>query len=101
MTKGSVAQMEKREADGTITLNSIRKLATAMDSDVVYFVVPRGGLEATVRRRAEDIARRVAKEVSESMVLEGQGTSAERLEQLVEFHAEEILRDGRTLWDDV
>ena len=101
LTKASVAQMEQREAKGTITLNSIRKLAEAMDSDFVYFLLPRGGLEETVRRRADLIARRLAKEVSDSMALEDQATSADRLQQLVEFHAARLLRDGGALWEDV
>ncbi len=101
MTKASVAQMEGREAEGTITLNSIRKLASAMEADLHYFVVPRRGLEETVRARAEFLATRLAEEVSASMALEDQATSVDRLRELIEHHTRRLLDDEATLWDDV
>lgn len=101
ITKGSVAQMEKREAEGAITLNSIRKLATAMEAEFHYFVLPKGGLQATVRRRAESLAKSLAKEVADSMALEDQTTSGERLRELIEHHAARLLEDEGALWDDV
>lgn len=100
MTKASLSQMERREAEGSITLNSIDKLAKAMDADVYYFVVPRRPLEDMVRTRAEAMARRLAKEVAETMALEGQTTSPDRLEQLVDHHTERLLRNEGSLWDD-
>ncbi len=101
ITKASVAQMERREAEGTITLNSIEKLATAMEADVHYFLVPRRGLEAMVKNRAEFLAKQLAKEVSDSMALEDQATSKDRLRELIEYHAGRLLEDEATLWDDV
>lgn len=101
ITKASVAQMERREAEGTITLNSMQKLATAMEADVHYFVVPRRGLEEMVKNRAESLARQLAKEVSDSMALENQATSEDRLRDLIEYHTGRLLEDATTLWDDV
>ncbi len=101
MTKASVGQMERREAEGTITLNSIQKLAAAMDADVHYFVVPRHGLEETRRRRAESLACRLAEEVSASMALEDQSTSEDRLRELIEYHTARLLEGEGLLWDDV
>jgi len=101
ITKASVAQMERREAEGTITLNSIRKLATAMEADVHYFVVPRRGLEEMVKNRAEFLARKLAKGVSDSMALEDQATSEDRLRELIEYHAGRLLEDEAALWDHV
>ncbi len=101
MTKASVAQMERREAEGNITLNSIRKLASAMEADVHYFVVPRRGLEAAVKDRAGFLARQLVKEVADSMALEDQGTSEDRLRELIEHHTKRLLEDQAALWDDV
>ncbi|MEX0892488.1 MAG: mobile mystery protein A [Gemmatimonadota bacterium] len=101
ITKASVAQMERREAEGTITLNSIRKLATAMEAEVQYFVVPRRGLDEMVKNRAEFLARRLAKDVSDSMALEDQATSEDRLRELIEYHAGRLLEDEAALWDNV
>ncbi|MDH5591082.1 MAG: mobile mystery protein A [Gemmatimonadota bacterium] len=101
ITKASVAQMERREAEGTITLRSMQKLAAAMEADVHYFVVPRRGLEEMVKNRAEFLARQLAKEVSDSMALEDQATSEDRLRELIAYHAGRFLEDAATLWDDV
>jgi predicted DNA-binding mobile mystery protein A len=43
MTQSAVFDMENREADGTITLKSMARLAAAMDCKVVYGVVPKRG----------------------------------------------------------
>lgn len=101
MTKASVAQMEQREAEGTITLASMQKLAEALGADFEYVVMPRHSIDEMLRRRAELVARRLAKEVSDSMTLEDQGTSAERLEELVRYHTTRLLEQGGVLWDDV
>jgi predicted DNA-binding mobile mystery protein A len=101
MTKSSVAQMERREAEGTITLNSLHKLASAMDADVHYFILPRRGLEETVKDRAAFLARRLAKEVAASMALEDQATSEERVRELIDHHTTRLLADEAALWDDV
>ena len=101
MTKSSLSQMERREKDGSITLNSLEKLAGAIDADVYYYVVPRRPLEEMVRARATVLAERLAKEVADTMALEDQATSRDRLQQLVDHHTERLLREERRLWDDV
>lgn len=101
ITKASAAQMEQREAEGTITLNSVRKLAHAMEADLHYFVLPRRPLQETLRRRAEFLARRLAKEVSDSMALEDQATPEDRLQELIEHHTVRLMEDEGSLWDDV
>lgn len=101
MTKASLSQMERREAEGAITLKSLEKLAEAIDADLYYFVVPRRPLEVMVRDRATALAGRLAKEVAETMALEDQGTSGDRLQQLVQHHTERLLQDVSSLWDDV
>jgi predicted DNA-binding mobile mystery protein A len=39
------AQLERSEARGAISLYSLRKAAAAMDCELVYALVPRGGRE--------------------------------------------------------
>lgn len=43
MSQSAVFGMESREANGTITLGAMERLADAMDCKVVYGVVPKGG----------------------------------------------------------
>jgi predicted DNA-binding mobile mystery protein A len=44
----AVAKLEQRELDGKITLNNLRKAARAMNCDLSYSFVPRGGSMATL-----------------------------------------------------
>ncbi len=66
-------QFEKWEAEDRITLKSLRKMADALDCDLVYAIVPRAG---SIQRLVEDRARAEAsnriKGVEHSMALEDQ-----------------------------
>ena len=70
----AVVQWESREAKGTITLESLERAATAMDCDLVYYLVPKSGLAGSfaelAKRHDPDGAHRRATE--HSMALEGQ-----------------------------
>lgn len=101
VSKATIAQMENREPEGAITLSSMQKVAEAMDSDLYYVVLPRRGLDETLRRRAHGLARELAREVAHSMQLEDQATSGDRLEELIEYHAARFLQEPGSLWDDV
>ncbi len=51
VSRATVQQMERAEAERRITLASLDKLAQAMDCQVALAVVPRGGTLDDVRRR--------------------------------------------------
>src|SRR4051794_16398056 len=53
----TVVDFEKREIEGTITLNSLRRVAEAMDCSLVYALVPNTALETIVRDQAIRKAR--------------------------------------------
>ena len=81
-------------------MDSLTRVAHAMECDLVYALVPRGSLDEVIRKRAEVIAENVVSRVSESMELEEQGVAhAERQRQVQELTAD-IVREGlRDLWD--
>jgi len=66
-------QFEKWEAEDRITLKSLRKMADALDCDLVYAIVPRAG---SIQRLVEERARAEASSritgVEHSMALEDQ-----------------------------
>lgn len=99
LSKSAIAALEDREAEGRVTLESLSRVAAAMDSEVIYFVVPRRSLEQTVQDRARCLARAITDDVDGTMALELQQTSAERREQLVEDLTAEILSKKSKLWD--
>lgn len=63
---------ESNEADGRISLNSLRAAARAINCELVYAVVPRESLGALIRARAEEVARARTSQVSQTMSIEDQ-----------------------------
>jgi predicted DNA-binding mobile mystery protein A len=75
VTQAAVTGWEGREQKGTISLNTLRKAADALDCDLAYVFIPRGGLESTVNRRITDVARQRVGDVGHTMGLEQQPVS--------------------------
>lgn len=100
VSQPTLSNWERREATGAISLGSLRRVASAMECEFVYALVPRKPLRAIVEQRATQVAQQMVEQVSHSMELEGQGTSAARHRMLVRERAQS-LRDGpaRRLWD--
>ncbi|MCX7353989.1 MAG: mobile mystery protein A [Alphaproteobacteria bacterium] len=93
ITPTSVFEMERREADGTVTLKTLEKAAEALGCKLVYALVPDESLEATVQRRARKLAvRQLARE--EELPPE---ESRARLERRI---AEIIHTRPRSLWTE-
>lgn len=101
ITKQSVRGIELREKEGAITIQTLREVAHALDMDLVYGFVPRdGSLDALVSRRAKAVATKVVLRTSQTMRLEGQENSQERLEKAVEEKAAELKNKmPKILWD--
>ena len=88
-------QLEKAEADDRITLKSLRKLANALDCDLVYALVPRAGtMRELVESRARGRARKHVLEVEHSMALEDQAVG--RIDEAVDAETHRLAgRRGR------
>lgn len=91
--------LEKREAAGTIQLNTLRRAAEALDCRLVYALVPKSSLEGAVRERARAIAVRELGRVARTMALEAQATGDADLEARVESYIRNELRE-RDLWNE-
>ena len=99
ISKTAVASIEKNEAKGSVRLESLHRLAEAMDCELIYAVVPRGSLEETVSKQAVHAAERLVSRVADSMALEAQGTSAEERNQLVNEIADDLRHNLSKIWD--
>ncbi len=101
ITRQSVQEMEQREQDGTITLKSLKEVAKAMDMQLVYAFVPVDGtLEDLIERKATALARQIVMRTSNSMKLEDQQNSTERLEKAIQERANAIKNEmPKILWD--
>lgn len=101
ITAQSAQEIEVRERNGNISLKSLREVATALDMRLVYGFVPRdGSFEKMLEKRALFVARKIVMRTDNTMKLEDQGVSEERLEKAVLELADEIKRVmPRYLWD--
>ena len=85
----SLVAIEQSEEKGTIELQTLRRVAEALDCTLVYALVPNRPLEETVRDRARAFLRRRREHVEHSMRLEDQGVQRKDSEAQVD----EILRE--------
>lgn len=101
ITSPSVRELEQREALGTISLKSLREAAQALDMRLVYGFVPKEeSLSAMVDKQALRVARKIVMRTDNTMKLEDQSVSKQRVEKAVRDLAEEIKREmPRYLWD--
>lgn len=100
ISRQSVQDLEQAEAERRITLDSLDRLAQAMDCRVVYSLVPEhGSLDDVRMRRAQTLAKALLKQTDHTMQLEAQGLSENELERQRKTLAETLLRDKPSkLW---
>jgi predicted DNA-binding mobile mystery protein A len=94
----SVKELEANERAGTITLDTLRRAANAIDADFVYAIVPRRRLRDAVAARAREVARQRIAPVAKSMALEEQAFTKVQLDRQVDELARELERKPRALW---
>jgi predicted DNA-binding mobile mystery protein A len=101
ITKQSVQDMERREIDGTITIKSLREAARALDMQLVYGFVPAdGSLEELIDRKAKELAIQIVLRTNNTMKLEDQENTKQRIEKAIEERAIAIKNEmPKTLWD--
>ena len=97
----SAQEIEEREKTGNISLKSLRDVATALDMKLVYGFVPREAtFEKMLEKQALLVARKIVMRTDNTMKLEDQRVSKERVEKAVHELADEIKREmPRYLWD--
>jgi len=68
-----VAYLEKQEAEGKVTLNTLKKAAEALDCKLLYVFIPQGAsLEEMLAKQADKKAERILQETLRTMALEDQ-----------------------------
>jgi predicted DNA-binding mobile mystery protein A len=97
----SVKEIEERETNGSLTIKSLRDAGLALNLKLVYGFIPMdGSIEKMIEQRTYELAREIISRTSQSMKLEDQENSEERLQKAVEMKASE-LKDimPKYLWD--
>ncbi len=97
----AVAHFETREAAGKITVESLRRAAEAMDSKLVYAIVPNHGLHGALHAQAARVARARLARVGHTMSLEAQDVENDEAARQEADLASRLLSEWpRSLWDD-
>lgn len=101
ITRQGVKRIEESEANGSITLNSLKDVANAMDLKLVYALVPKNGtINDLIQIKAENLAQKIVLRTNQNMKLEDQGIGDEKIAKTIKELANEIKREMRkSLWD--
>jgi len=101
VSRQNISLLEKREAEGTITLNSLRELGESMELRLVYgFVSQYESLQVMIDKKAEDAAKQIVLRTNNTMILEDQKVDETILRENIHALAEEIKRElPKYLWD--
>lgn len=91
VSKAQVSKAEKGELAGSVKLETIKKMADAMNCRFVYAVVPEKEIGQVIKERAIKKAKERVNAASTHMALEDQVLSKEALEEEVERIASEIM----------
>lgn len=97
VSQQAVSQLEKREADDSATLASLREAAAALDAELVYAIVPRRAIRATLGDRAHRLAQRMVDSVRHTMRLEAQDPESD-LDVRTKELAARLLESPAQLW---
>jgi len=100
-TKQSVHEVERREPEGSITIKTLRETARALDMELVYGLVPKDGtLENLIERKAKELAYKIVLRTSNTMKLEEQENSKERIEKAINERVAVLKHEmPKMLWD--
>ena len=103
ITKQSVQDIEHREKDGSVTIKALREIARALDMQLVYGFVPNdGSLEALIDRKAKELATQIVLHTSNTMKLEDQENTKQRIEKAIQEKEIPIKKEmPKTSWNKI
>ena len=101
MSAQGIKDLETREAEGTISLNSLKEAGKALKMNFVYGFIPVSySIEEMIEARAREMAIKIVKRTDITMSLEDQANSNERLKLAVEEMTQDIKKEvPKSLWD--
>jgi predicted DNA-binding mobile mystery protein A len=101
VSKQAVLDIERRESQGAITIRSLREVAQALNMELVYGFVPKeGSLNDLIEARAKQLATDIVMRTANTMQLEDQANSYQRIEAAIEERKQELIQQlPAILWD--
>ncbi|MBU0914505.1 MAG: mobile mystery protein A [Gammaproteobacteria bacterium] len=99
LSRNRISVLERKEAEGDITLNQLQALAEHLNCDLTYALVPRKPIEEIIDDRATGIASKSLDANSQNMFLEAQVIDDEAKQRLLNQIKEQVIAaGGRALW---
>jgi predicted DNA-binding mobile mystery protein A len=89
----TVTQAERREVDGKVTLSTLKKMAEAMECDLVYSLVPKKSVKDTIKNKAREKAIKRLEEAGLHMKIEGQ-EAENNIQDQIEALAQKFIDNG-------
>jgi predicted DNA-binding mobile mystery protein A len=101
ISKQGILDIERREMEGSITIKSLKEIARVLDMQLVYGFVPNAGsLDALIEKRATELATQIVMRTANTMNLENQGNSKERIEMAIKERTLSLKNElPKILWD--
>ena len=89
----SILKIEKNEIQDKASIESLKKIADAMNCQLIYAIVPKTGynsLEEIINHQAQLLAYKLMTQVDHTMKLESQGTSPKEIQNQTKKLANEL-----------
>ncbi len=91
----SILKIEKSEVQNKASIESLKKLASAMNCQLVYAIVPKTGynsLEEIINHQTQLLVRKLIEQADHTMRLEAQGTSSKEIQNQIR-KLTDVLKD--------
>jgi predicted DNA-binding mobile mystery protein A len=98
VSQPTIHEYERGEVRGSITLETLGRVADALDAELIVALVPRKSVASALRVRAESIARAEMRAVVNTMRLEDQEVESEATREEYEKLVTSLLTNPRKLW---
>lgn len=99
LSRNRISVLERKEAEGEITLNQLRDLAEQLNCELTYALVPRKKVELIIVDRALEIATKTLETNAQNMFLEAQVIDKNAQNRLLEQVTNDIMASGgRVIW---
>jgi transcriptional regulator with XRE-family HTH domain len=94
----AVGALERREAEESVTIASLRQAADALDAELYYVLLPRQPLETRLEAEIDRVARFMVGQVHHSMRMEDPETGLPELLERIREVKDQLRLTPSLLW---
>lgn len=99
ITQQRISDLERAELTGGVSLKSLRRVAEALECELVYALVPKVPLDERVRTRAMEIAAKELAHIGQTMALEDQAIDSVHYDVQLSVYIHDHISE-KELWRD-